>query len=279
LAASPLGNALNRHHYPQWLARPWVLRAWHGATLLLTLRNWHIWRGVREHGRAAGTLLDAGCAAGDFLLPLARRHAQLQCTGLDPVPQAVQLCKHYIEAVGLHNACVEQSTIEGFTTPLQYDAVLCLSVLQYTPNDDIALRRLFALTRPGGSLLLYAPVHERRLLPFYARAMHALRHAGYDEAQGRQHSYTTQAILQKLTTAGFALKQMRGAYGLWGKLYYEPYSLLLQCAKALPAWLAWLPLGIVLLLLPLWWVFMLLDYLLPPAPARGNGLLVVAVRP
>lgn len=299
-------HAVNRHQYPQWLARPFMLRAWHTLTLLITLRNWYIGRWLLQHlpetGQAknaetplftgeggwgetrsyTASLLDVGCAAGDFFLPWARRHSDWACTGIDAGADAISLCRRFIEQTQLRNACAEHATLQQFTTPLQYDAVWCFSVLQYIDDDDAALRKVYTLLKPGGTLLLYVPVNERRLLPFYTRAMRALTTTNaaidYDRAQGRMHTYTPNSIIQKLSSAGFTVTAQQGAHGLWGKLYYEPYSLLLQSAKALPVWAAWLPLVLLALLLPALWLLMWLDYLLPPTPAAGNGLLVMATR-
>ena len=47
-------------------------------------------------------------------------------------------------------------------TPGPFDAVTCISTLEHIPDHDAAVRGMFSLLKPGGSLILTVPYNEQR---------------------------------------------------------------------------------------------------------------------
>ena len=94
-----------------------------------------------------GRVLDAGCGLGWFLSalePAWERH------GLELSSFAAEHARQFAE--------VRQSRLEDCDYPDDYfDAVLCHHVIEHIPDPTAAMRQLYRIIRPGGSLVLGTP--------------------------------------------------------------------------------------------------------------------------
>jgi len=102
----------------------------------------------RRLRRLRGTVLDVGCGSAPYrhALEAAVRTGRLRYLGLDPqVPRG-----------GPTGGFVfRRGTLDRFPAPERpFDAVLALRSLAHLPHPERSLRRLAALVRPGGTLLL-----------------------------------------------------------------------------------------------------------------------------
>jgi SAM-dependent methyltransferase len=105
---------------------------------------------VQSLGRGA-RVLEVGSFVGGFLREA--RKAGLECTGLDPSEQLVQLCRRE----SLH---VVRDTIEDFTArrPLpKYDAIAIWSTFDQLPKPRAALAAAMRVLRNDGVILLRFP--------------------------------------------------------------------------------------------------------------------------
>lgn len=89
-------------------------------------------------------------------------------TGQSALPALIRTCGFVVTAVdnvrdywpaGLINRhwLVEDHDVRVATSTVQYDVVLCISVLEHIRETAAAVRGLYAYTRPGGHVILTTP--------------------------------------------------------------------------------------------------------------------------
>jgi SAM-dependent methyltransferase len=152
------------------------------------------------------------------------------------------------------------------------DLLLCITALQYVADDIGLLRRMRGILRAGGRLLVYVPVRNRRITSLYRRIVEESP-AHYDMAYGRRRIYRARDAIATLEASGFSIQRSQQAYGIFGRLYFETFELLLY-GMARRAWrLLLMPLAVILS--PALIFLMMLDFAFPIQ--RGNGLLLEAM--
>src|SRR5581483_7687455 len=130
-----------------------------------------LWDGLRDRH-----VLECGCGAGRFTEILLARGARV--TSVD-ITEAVEAQAENFPASAHHR--IAQADILGLPfAPQQYDLVLCLGVIQHTPDPEETIARLYDQVKPGGHLVLdhyAAPARRRRLTsltPLYRRYLRRL---------------------------------------------------------------------------------------------------------
>jgi SAM-dependent methyltransferase len=107
------------------------------------------------------TILEAGCGAGRFTEVLLSTGAQVLSFDLSTAVEA-----NHANNASHPNVVIFQADIFAIPVrPLSVDKVICLGVLQHTPDPATAFRRLTEHVRPGGELVVdvYA-AHMRSLI-------------------------------------------------------------------------------------------------------------------
>jgi SAM-dependent methyltransferase len=84
-----------------------------------------------------------------------------------------------------------------------FDAVLAMDVIEHIDDDLVAARSLFALTKPGGALVLSVPARPELFSEF-------------DRIQNHRRRYTDPALRGVLEEAGFS--EVRLLW--WGQIMY-----------------------------------------------------------
>jgi SAM-dependent methyltransferase len=216
-------------------------------------------------------ILDAGCGEGQYVFPFAEKYPARRFTGVDKQTGNIAFCNHYAAYLMLENTSFEQQDICNGQLTAQADLVLLISVLNYVEDDAAALRNISKQLAPGGRLLLYAPVNNRHILPFYPALMQ--RYPNYESIQGRKRNYTPQSLHSLLQAAGLEPIYQQYGFGFWGILSNECMNTVLILANQLHPVLRLCLLLISLLCYPLYLCMLILDYVLPKK--EGNGLLLV----
>jgi ubiquinone/menaquinone biosynthesis C-methylase UbiE len=114
-------------------------------------------------------VLDCGCGAGDYVGALRRRGAQawgveFSQDKLATAPRSVVGC---ISAGDLHDIAFQDATV---------DVALLNEVLEHVPNDGRAVREVYRVLKPGGTLVIFSP---NRRYPFET-------HGTYLKGSGRR---------------------------------------------------------------------------------------------
>lgn len=197
----------------------------------------YAWAWDHLQGRS-GRHLDAGCATGPFLCPLAAT-TDLVCIGSDPSPEYL---------ARLASACPTVSTVRISTRaalPFRsgaFSSATALDVLEHVPDEAALLSEFHRVLAPGGLLLVTVPA--RHLFSFldpdnakfrhprlhravwsmrYGRSAYEDRFERTDDglvgdmSAGRtEHTnYTPEQLLSLLAGAAFEVVEARGANLFW----------------------------------------------------------------
>lgn len=111
-------------------------------------------------------VLEAGCGAGRFTELLLEAGAKLNAVDLSTAVDAnYKNCSSYPN----HSVC-QASILELPFAPYQFDIVICIGVIQHTPNPEQTIDALCKQLKPGGLLVIdhytygYPETPSRRLL-------------------------------------------------------------------------------------------------------------------
>jgi len=276
-----IAGYLDTHEYPHvFFKAPKLARFIQFVNRATTLRNWYVSKelgGLVAQMPQGFMMLDAGCGMGDFSMWVAKRRPDARILGVDFGAESVKLADLLARNQGLSNSRFESEDLVQLEKPQQFDLILCNAVLQSIREDEQVIVNFHKALRPGGSLLLYVPVHYKRYLPGFARLEEKyLSGCFYGYASGfSHHRHTSDEIRSRLTTHQFQIVKETFTYGFTGALSFEMYSLLLICLKTLPVWIT--PAAVLLytmLLYPLQLLLMFVDFI--TARKKGNGFLVIA---
>jgi 2-polyprenyl-6-hydroxyphenyl methylase/3-demethylubiquinone-9 3-methyltransferase len=111
-------------------------------------------------------ILDIGCGGGLISEPLARLGAHV--TGIDPAKENIAAAIRHADPQGLgidYRACRAEDLVHE---QAQFDAVVCLEVIEHVPDQQAFITTCSALVRPGGLFILST---LNRTLKAYALAI------------------------------------------------------------------------------------------------------------
>jgi 2-polyprenyl-3-methyl-5-hydroxy-6-metoxy-1,4-benzoquinol methylase len=264
------------HQYPSWLLKhPRRIQFIYALTYLLQLRKWHITRRLKKllaSKKEPFHLLDVGCGEGQFLFPYAAQYTSSYFKGIDREKANIAFGNSYVKAREFSHIFFEEMEMEQLNEKEIYDIVLCISVLPYSKNDRAALTNLYNAMKTDASLLLYVPVNNKIVLPFYKNLLQRYEH--YETIQQNQRIYTEPELIKLLQDCNFEVAEIKNTYGFFGKLsnelinthftLYNAYSFPLKIIVALS----------LFILYPIILLCMILDFILPVQ--SGNGLMIIA---
>lgn len=148
-------------------------------------------------------VLDAGCGPGRLSIPAAQAIGpQGELTALDLQPGMLARAREKAQAAGLSNIRFLQAGLgEGKLEKACYDKALLVTVLGEIPEQEAALKEIFAALKPGGILsvteVIFDPHFQSR-----ATVRHVAGKAGFREAGffGKCLAYTMhfEKVEQKL---------------------------------------------------------------------------------
>ena len=110
---------------------------------------------IQQHCPLHGLrVLDVGCGGGILTEALAREAATAE--GIDLAAASLSTARLHAEAGGLHNIRYRLMPVEDLAAaePAQYDAVVCMEMLEHVPDPASIVRACAGLLKPGGWLFL-----------------------------------------------------------------------------------------------------------------------------
>ena len=152
--------------------RPRITPPWIGSLLLTPVRMLY-----RNPARVldflapqrGGTVIDVGCGTGVFTIEAAHRVGPIgKVHALDVQPVMIERLRERLSATDLQNveAHTESATCLPFANA-SIDHALMISVLPIVADRGVALREMFRVLRPGGTLV----IGEELMEPDYVRAV------------------------------------------------------------------------------------------------------------
>lgn len=132
--------------------------------------------------------LDVGCSSGYMLKDVLAHFPNVQAMGADYFPAGLFQCHQRLPDVPLFQMDL---TCCQFPNDL-FDAISCLNVLEHLQEDDLAIRQLYRIVKPGGIIVITVPT------------MPGL-YDMHDEAYGHLRRYDLNDLKKKISAAGFKI--------------------------------------------------------------------------
>ncbi|WML67412.1 MAG: 2-methoxy-6-polyprenyl-1,4-benzoquinol methylase, mitochondrial [Methanoregula sp. SKADARSKE-2] len=122
-------------------------------------------------------ILEAGCGIGAQTVILARNSPGAHITSVDISPDSVKRAEERIRAAGITNVTFRQGDLFRLPFPEEsFDHIFVCFVLEHLADPILALRRLYPLLRPGGSITVIEGDHGSTLFyPESGKAHKAIR--------------------------------------------------------------------------------------------------------
>ncbi|HVQ24774.1 MAG TPA: class I SAM-dependent methyltransferase [Planctomycetota bacterium] len=143
-------------------------------------------RFVRSDGREARVLMDLGCGVGGMLQPLA---AYGRVIGTDVTLQGLRYCAE--RKFPLLVAC---NGPQGCFLDASLDCITAFDALEHIEDDELALREIFRMLKPGGTLIASGPAYQ-------------FLYAQQDRITHHVRRYTLGELAGKARAAGFEIVQ------------------------------------------------------------------------
>ena len=260
-----------QYQYPSFIRNhPQLLRWVYGLNYLTQLRKWYVmreWESLLMKSNEPFTVVDFGCGEGQYLVPFTKQLTQATFIGADYHLPSVELMNQF----GMTNLSGKLYNLESDQLSEDVDIGLCVGVLQYIAQDELALKNMHLSLKKGGQLLLYVPINGKIITRLYQFVFDNFEQ--YESVNNRKRVYTENEILQKAEIAGFAISKKLYTYGTAGKLSHE---LLNSCTTLIvsDSYLFKFVAGFCLILFyPIILLLMMMDFF--SKKSNGNGLLLI----
>lgn len=251
----PFGSDLQFKSDISWRGR--LAYRWLGETYIGDwVRSMHVFRKLGSLP-VGEQVLDAGSGEGAYCFYLARNYPTAQVTGIDVSADLIQTAKQVRTRVQLDNVAFRTEDLQSLDEAEKYDVALCIAVLQYVPDDLVALKNLHRAIKPGGRLLIEVPKPSAMARRHF---IHPSLPTGYV-----RDGYAETDIRAKLQHVGFRIERVTYLFGYFGSL-----------AGELSYFISQVP-GVNWIAFPFLLLMSKVDCMLHNHD--GNGMLFLAVRP
>jgi len=170
---------------------------------LFFIRSWVVRRRLRAEfaGKRDLRVLDAGCGFGQYDRFLLATFPGIRVDAIDVKADYLDDCRRYFAAdIAAGRITFRQSDLTTDTYPPEYDAVLCVDVLEHIGPDVAVMAALRGALKPGGFLLMHSPSD---------RAEEDADGDGFFVGEHARPGYGTADLDAKLREAGFDRSDIR----------------------------------------------------------------------
>lgn len=201
---------------------------------LMFLRSWYVRRELKKLRKKFGSreisILDAGCGYGQYTYFMAKHMAPCKITAVDVKEEWIADCKNFFPSRGISNVSFEVADLTKLSFNSQFDAIVCVDVMEHIPDDVAVFANFSKALKAGGYVIINSPSiyggsdvhddHEESFIGEHARV-----------------GYSHEELDEKLGGQGLRQYQYRYTYGFWGdkawRLGIKYPMLLLNVSKAL----------------------------------------------
>lgn len=177
-------------------------------------------------GFAPGSILDAGCGAGDHTFYVARCFPNAQVLGVDINPASVEKNRDMAKRLGIGNVRFEVADLSQTKFPAPFDFVFSIDVLEHIPRQTDAIANLRAALKPGGLAFFHIPTIRERPVPFsrWLKGFHA-----WAEKEHTADERTAAQFVEIVRAAGMDVLKSYRTFGYWSgematSLFALPYA-------------------------------------------------------
>ncbi len=151
-------------------------------------------------------VLDIGCGSGTLTFYMANKG--IKVLGIDISNKSVEKCKESAEFLKLQNLTSFKTMDFPDRSPGGlFDFVLLTEVIEHLENDNLAIKKIHALLKPRGILLLTTP---SRNAPLFRLGLADT----FDKKVGHLRRYTLSELEKKLTKQGFTILEKKKKEGI-----------------------------------------------------------------
>jgi SAM-dependent methyltransferase len=168
-----------------------------GASTLEVMEGAHRynrWIYERVRGGLGQRVLEIGCGTGTITSYLVDRQLVVATDVVDDYIRSSS--ERYRDRP---NIVIRRLDLTESTEPLRgyrFDSALSVNVFEHIANDEAAMKAVYALLQPGGTLILLVPSHPALYGPF-------------DRDIGHHRRYTKGELRRKLEASGFVIERIR----------------------------------------------------------------------
>ena len=159
------------------------------------------------------SVLDIGCGSGHLLRLLQDQGKDV--VGLEPSGELVHLAQALHGPLSIEHGSPED--IDGWAH--RFDTITIIDVLEHIQDDVQQLRRMKALLKPRGRLVIVAPAFQ-------------VLYGPRDAEQGHFRRYGQDDLIGKLHLTGYRITKVR----YWNAMGFLPISSPRACCRAYCAW-------------------------------------------
>ncbi|MEA2096085.1 MAG: class I SAM-dependent methyltransferase [Candidatus Cloacimonadota bacterium] len=229
---------------------------------MLLLRQWYVKREIKKYF-PTGKLLqfyDAGAGFGQYSYFILKHFKKAKVHAIDLKTDYMDSFADYVKKIGWQNLTIQQADLTKYTPKEKFDLIIAIDILEHIEDDEQVLQNFRKVLTQGGKLIISSPSNFDESAKFTAEHVRA--------------GYSKEDICSKLERAGFSVRSFQYSYGKFGHIYWKlalkiPLSLISK-SKILAIFL---PIYYILLY-PIAFGFMLLDYY--NKNEIGTGVIVVA---
>ncbi len=181
---------------------------------LFFLRGWYVRGMIRKLWREEfknhkqWKLLDAGGGFGQYDSFLIRSFSNVMVKSVDVKEDYLNDCRRYFQNdIDNGKITFEKADLLEYNEDSEYDAVLCVDVLEHIEDDVLVMTNMVKSLKKGGYFIMHSPSDL------------AGKDAGEDEFFVEEHAragYSKEELDEKLRKAGFDSTQIRYTYGSFG---------------------------------------------------------------
>jgi len=208
------------------------------------------WLWLRRHLRGGEQrTFDAGCGNGAFSIYAARAGNSVLAASFSPREQEDARRRAGVLGVGgIDFRTIDLREIEQHRQQLGlFDQIICLETIEHLSDDEGLVSSLAAMLRPGGRLLLSAPLEGHR--PLYTEERHP---SPVEDGSHVRFGYSQQRLREIVQGAGLTVQSEAFVSGVVSQKLTDLMRWLTARLGRLPAWAIMLPLrGLVVLDAPL----------------------------
>jgi trans-aconitate methyltransferase len=113
-------------------------------------------------GNRIESVADYGCGPATTLFALARRFPEVSFHGFDAAASIISKNREKARLESAENISFDLDSLPHPQTGLRFDLITCLSTLHYVEEVEGALKALYGLLNPGGSMIFNYPSRYTR---------------------------------------------------------------------------------------------------------------------